>query len=77
MERGSIDAITASDARRAERSVEELKERVCSVCGEKSKEGLLIQRIDEKIFPPSPSFVCNKCEHVMKMLILSHRRVKI
>jgi len=51
--------------------------KICDVCGEPFTKGLKAKGIRCGVAPwKKKVYVCDKCSHVIKMLILSHRRVK-
>ena len=52
--------------------------KICDICGEKFKGGLAVKAINEKFHPwKKKILVCDKCEYVLKRLILAYRRKKI
>ena len=51
--------------------------KVCDICGETFVKGLKVKDMRYGTMPWNKKiYVCDKCEHVLKMLVLSHRRVK-
>lgn len=52
-----------------------MKERICDVCGVKFVRGLKIRALHKGISPWTKRiFICEKCENVLKLLILKHRK---
>ena len=53
-----------------------LREKICDVCGVKFIRGLEIKALHKGISPWTKKiFICDKCENVMKLLILQHRKI--
>lgn len=52
-----------------------LKSRVCDICGNTFEHGVVVKTLHSGINPwKKKSYICYKCENVMKLLVLQHRR---
>ena len=53
------------------------KNRVCDVCGVKFIRGLELKALHDGIAPwKKRIYICDKCENVMKLMILQYRKRK-
>ncbi len=51
--------------------------RICDICGEEFKRGLSVKALHKGINPwKRKIFVCDKCEYILKHLVLAYRRKK-
>jgi len=52
-----------------------MKKRVCDICGMKFERGLQMKALHDGIAPwQKKIFVCDKCENVIKLMVLKIRR---
>ena len=53
------------------------KKKVCDICGAEFVRGVQVKALHDGIAPwKKKLYVCEKCENVMKLLVLQHRRKK-
>lgn len=54
-----------------------MKERICDICGCKFKRGLSLKALHDGIAPwQKKIFICEKCENVIKLMVLQVRKKK-